>query len=115
MMDQIGIIQASKLEKYLRLAYVMNYEVLGKMTEMEWLLPESVRRSIKLLIQDIGLREVIEQIGLDEVIKVIGRDEVIKAIGLNEMIKTVELDEVIKAIGLDKVEKALRKLKKRPK
>jgi len=115
MMDQKGIIQPSKLEKYLRLAYVMNYEVLGKMTEMERLLPESVRRSIKLLIQDIGLREVIEQIGLDEVIKVIGRDEVIKAIGLDEMIKTVGLDEVIKAVGLDKVEKALRKLKKRPK
>jgi len=106
MMVRRKLVQDSPLEKYLRLAYFINYEVLGKMTEMERLLPESVRRSIKLAIQDVGLREVIEDIGLDEVIKTIGPDEVIKTIGL---------DEVIKTIGLDAVEKALRKLKQKHK
>jgi len=58
----------------------MNYEVLSTMTEMESLLPESVRRSIKLWVQDMGVKEVIKEIGLDEVIKTVGLDEVEKAL-----------------------------------
>jgi regulator of replication initiation timing len=88
------IFPESKLKKYLRLIYIINYKEVHQMSEMQSFLPESVKENIRLAIEDVGLKEVIESIGVEKVIKAVG------------------LEEVIKAVGIKKVESILQKLKK---
>jgi len=64
---QKGGITEPLLEKYLSLAYLINYKDVYEMTEIQSLLPESVKKNIKHAIKDIGVKEVIHLIGLGEV------------------------------------------------
>jgi len=95
MILQKGGITESMLEKYLSLAYLINYKDVCEMTEIQNALPESVKKNIKHAIKDIGIKEVIHLIGLGEVIKEVG------------------LEEVIKIAEPEEVEKILHKLKKK--
>ncbi len=97
-----GRLREKSLEKYLNFAYIINYKDVSDMTELQSVLPESIRESIKLAIHDIGIKEVIDLIGIEEVAKVVD---------LKELIKVVDLKELIKAIGVEKIEKLLKDLK----
>jgi len=96
----------STLEKYLSSAILKNYEEVHTMTELQSLLPEHVKRNIKLAIEDIGLKEVIQLIGVEEVLKAMRPEEVLKAMGP---------EEVVKMLGIKKTEQILKKLKAKSK
>ncbi len=56
--------------------YIYYRNEVKDMTEMNEILPDDIRSSIKAAIMDVGLDQVIKDIGLDEVIKAVGIDEV---------------------------------------
>jgi hypothetical protein len=103
LIDRIKRVLDLKLEKYLSLVYFMNYEDVREMTEIQSLLPDHIKRNIKLAIEDLGLEEVIKAVGLERIVE---------AAGLEKMVEAVGLEKMVEAVGLEKMEKILQKLRK---
>ncbi|MFX0098956.1 MAG: hypothetical protein ACFFCS_05200 [Candidatus Hodarchaeota archaeon] len=58
-----------ELEKYLRTFYLVKYEYVKNMTEIQDLLPEEVKKNIRMFVEDVGIDNFIETIGLEKLEK----------------------------------------------
>ncbi|MFX0098955.1 MAG: hypothetical protein ACFFCS_05195 [Candidatus Hodarchaeota archaeon] len=60
------------------------------MTEIQDLLPEEVKKNIKMFVEDAGMEKFIEAIGVEEIMETIGIENLAEKIGLEKLKKIVE-------------------------
>ncbi|MHA1685803.1 MAG: hypothetical protein ACTSYD_05255 [Candidatus Heimdallarchaeaceae archaeon] len=98
--------QGKKLEKFIshvlsqnnkvfiNWSYFLYKEKLIQMAKAQHKALDSITRSVRSAVMELGIKNVIEAVGLEEVIKAVGLEEVIKVVGLEKILDTIPLKDI---------------------
>ncbi|MHA1733989.1 MAG: hypothetical protein ACTSU5_18770, partial [Promethearchaeota archaeon] len=91
-------VQDPIVQSYLTLYYLMNYEGVREMTEIEDVLPADLRENIRIGVEKLGLERVLDAVGLERVLDAVGLERVLDAVGLERVVEVVGLKRLKSAI-----------------
>ncbi|GAB4310036.1 MAG: hypothetical protein Kow0069_09890 [Promethearchaeota archaeon] len=91
------------LEGYIIDSFLLNYDDVKVVKEMEAIIRADFDRNIRRAIEHFGVTRVVEAVGVERVVEAAGVERVVEAVGVERVVEAVGVERVVEAVGAETI------------